>query len=185
MDDEGPALGEVPPAALATDLDGNDVNLAAPGRRRVVLFVSPGCGTCAQVLPGLGAVASAAGHAAYAVSELDVEEARLSFGGPSERDRRSNRLGVSRRDRRADRADASGRDRRSNRAARDHVLSAPEVARAWSVPGTPYAVVLDENAVVRAKGTPNNLEQLEGLVDSARERAGESDPAAFAENAHR
>jgi hypothetical protein len=173
MDDEGPALGEVPPAALATDLEGNDVNLAAPGRRRIVLFVSPGCGTCAQVLPGLDAVASAAGHAAYAVSELDLEEARLSFGGASERDRR------------ADRADLSGRDRRADRAARDRVLSAPEVARAWSVPGTPYAVVLDEYAVVRAKGTPNNLEQLEGLVDSARQRAGESDPAAFAENAHR
>jgi hypothetical protein len=172
MDDEGPPLGEPPPAAFATDPDGNDVNLAAPGHRRVVLFVSPGCGTCGQVLPGLHAVASAAGHAAYAVSELDVDEIRLSFGGG----------GSSRRDRRAERS--SGGDRRAERAA-DRVLSGPEVAGAWSVPGTPYAVVLDENAVVRAKGTTNNLEQLEGLVDSARHRANGGNPEAFAEEAHR
>jgi hypothetical protein len=30
--------------------------------------------------------------------------------------------------------------------------------------------VLDGTGTVRAKGTPNNLEQMEGLVDSARRR---------------
>ena len=42
-----------------------------------------------------------------------------------------------------------------------------EAEEALSVPGTPYVVVLDERGVVRAKGTVNNLEQVEGLVDSA------------------
>jgi methylamine dehydrogenase accessory protein MauD len=152
MDTEGPPLGELPPPALATEPNGDEVDLAAPGQRRVVLFVSPGCGTCAQVLPGLDAVASAGGHAAYAVSELDFDETRISFGG---------------------------------RDARERVLSGPEVARAWGIPGTPFAVVLDENAVVRAKGTPNNLEQLEGLVDSARDRADAGNPAGLAEEANR
>jgi methylamine dehydrogenase accessory protein MauD len=46
----------------------------------------------------------------------------------------------------------------------------PELARAYAVPGTPYAVVLDRMGVVRAKGTVNNLEQLEGLIDTARGR---------------
>jgi hypothetical protein len=46
----------------------------------------------------------------------------------------------------------------------------PDAERMWNVPGTPFAVVMDETGVVRAKGTVNNLEQLEGLVDTAERR---------------
>ena len=45
------------------------------------------------------------------------------------------------------------------------------VAREYAVPGTPYVVILDRSGVVRAKGTVNNLEQVEGLLDTARDRA--------------
>lgn len=54
------------------------------------------------------------------------------------------------------------------------VLHDPEAERAWNVPGTPFAVVLDTAGVVRAKGTVNNLEQIEGLLDTARSRASEA-----------
>jgi methylamine dehydrogenase accessory protein MauD len=47
------------------------------------------------------------------------------------------------------------------------VIHGPEIAEAYGIPGTPYAVVLDRLGVVRAKGTVNNLEQMEGLVDTA------------------
>jgi hypothetical protein len=50
------------------------------------------------------------------------------------------------------------------------VLHAPDLERDWDVPGTPFAVVFDEVGVVRAKGTVNNLEQVEGLLDSAARR---------------
>jgi hypothetical protein len=43
----------------------------------------------------------------------------------------------------------------------------PDVERAFEVPGTPFLLVLDELGIVRAKGTVNNLEQMEGLVDTA------------------
>ncbi|MEP6477233.1 MAG: hypothetical protein ABJC60_08165 [Actinomycetota bacterium] len=46
----------------------------------------------------------------------------------------------------------------------------PDAERMWNVPGTPFAVVMDATGVVRAKGTVNNLEQLEGLVDTAEGR---------------
>lgn len=46
----------------------------------------------------------------------------------------------------------------------------PDAERMWNVPGTPFAVVMDVTGVVRAKGTVNNLEQLEGLVDTAERR---------------
>ena len=55
------------------------------------------------------------------------------------------------------------------------VVSDPGAEEALNVPGTPYALVLDRHGVVRAKGTVNNLEQLEGLVDTAARRVEELD----------
>ncbi len=40
----------------------------------------------------------------------------------------------------------------------------------FEVPGTPFLLVLDELGIVRAKGTVNTLEQVEGLVDTADRR---------------
>jgi methylamine dehydrogenase accessory protein MauD len=45
-----------------------------------------------------------------------------------------------------------------------------ELAGALAVPGTPYAVVVDAEGVVRAKGTVNDLEQIEGLTGTAMSR---------------
>jgi hypothetical protein len=42
--------------------------------------------------------------------------------------------------------------------------------RTLDVPGTPFLLVLDEMGIVRAKGTVNTLEQVEGLVDTADRR---------------
>ena len=50
------------------------------------------------------------------------------------------------------------------------VVSDPEAERAWAVPGVPFVVILDPSGAVRAKGTVNDLEQLEGLVDTAARR---------------
>ena len=57
---------------------------------------------------------------------------------------------------------------------RDRALHDPDAERAWRVPGTPFAVILDPSGVVRAKGTVNNLEQVEGLIDTARAREREA-----------
>jgi len=138
LDEEGPPLGERPPPAQLAYPDGVELRAAEPGVARLLLFVSPGCRLCEQVLPGLPAVAAAAGLEGVAISDHGLGETRAAFG--------DDRHGVP-------------------------VTAGPEVAVAWGVPGTPYAVVVDEGGVVAAKGTPNNLEQLEGLVDSARRRA--------------
>ena len=50
------------------------------------------------------------------------------------------------------------------------VVHDPDAERAFEVPGTPFLLVLDELGIVRAKGTVNNLEQMEGLVDTAERR---------------
>ncbi|MDQ4095524.1 MAG: methylamine dehydrogenase accessory protein MauD [Actinomycetota bacterium] len=54
------------------------------------------------------------------------------------------------------------------------VVPSQKVAQEYRVPGTPYVVILDDMGVVRAKGSVNNLEQMEGLVDTARRRIAES-----------
>jgi len=46
-----------------------------------------------------------------------------------------------------------------------------ELWRELGVPGSPFAVVLDPEGVVRAKGTFNSLGQLEGLLAAAERRA--------------
>jgi hypothetical protein len=50
------------------------------------------------------------------------------------------------------------------------VVFDPGAERAWAVPGVPFVAILDSFGVVRAKGTVNDLEQLEGLVDTAARR---------------
>lgn len=137
VDDEGPALGEAPEAVSAIDLDGRDVVVGGPGEPQLLLFVSPGCPVCRDILPSVPAAARAGRLTPYAISDAGTEDTARSY--------RHDRPGVA-------------------------LIPAPEVARDYGVPGTPYAVVLDVLGVVRAKGTVNTLEQLEGLVDTARSR---------------
>jgi hypothetical protein len=63
------------------------------------------------------------------------------------------------------------------------ILHDPDAERALDVPGTPFLLVLDELGIVRAKGTVNNLEQMEGLVDTAVRRMREGGPGAQAASA--
>jgi len=51
------------------------------------------------------------------------------------------------------------------------VIASRSLPLDYAVPGTPYVVVLDDSGVVRSKGTVNNLEQLEGLIETGITRA--------------
>ena len=135
LDDEGPALGEAPEAADLVTIDGETVTVGGPGEPQLVLFVSPGCPVCREVVPSLPVAARAGGMAARIVADVEderVEHAYWNAAAP--------------------------------------VVRSPSLARTYAVPGTPYAVVFDTVGVVRAKGTVNNLEQIEGLIDTARRR---------------
>ncbi len=119
LDDEGPPLSEALKPEWGLGLDGRRNRIGGPGTGdRLILFVSPTCPICEDVLRSLPAAAHAARIAAQVVSDPDLE-------------------------------------------------------RAWSIPGTPHVVILDGSGVVRAKGTVNDLEQLEGLIDTARRRSSE------------
>ena len=138
IDGEGSALGEAPPAIEMESLQGRTVTIGGPGAAQVLMFVSPGCHICEQVIPSLRAIAGDGAYAPIVVSDADMYETST---GLSIED-----ISVP-------------------------VVPAPGVARDYTIPGTPYLVVLDETGVVRAKGTINNLEQIEGLLDTAHKRA--------------
>lgn len=139
LDQEGPPLGEAPERVDAHDLDGRPVSVGGPGEPELLLFVSPGCPVCREVLPSLPVAARVGGMRPLVVSDADDPRDAVPDGGTT-----------------------------------PPVVLGPHVARAFGVPGTPYAVALDRLGVVRAKGTINNLEQLEGLVDTARRRLEEA-----------
>jgi hypothetical protein len=50
------------------------------------------------------------------------------------------------------------------------IVHDPDAERTFEVPGTPFLLMLDELGIVRAKGTVNTLEQVEGLIDTAERR---------------
>ena len=139
MDEEGPPIGEAPPPMDAETIDGEPVVIGGPGENQMLLFVSPGCMVCKQVLPSIQAVSR--DMSAYVITDVDRQESTLLF--------------------------ANGNGRAS-------VIPGKEICRAYDVPGTPYVIVLDRSGVVQGKGTVNNLEQMEGLIDTARRRIRET-----------
>ena len=138
VDDEGPPLGDAPEPIDVRDPAGRPVTIGGPGSAQLLLFVSPGCPVCREVLPSLPAASRVGGMAPVVVSDGPPAEVPGTAG------------------------------------IRAPVVVSPQTARAYGVPGTPYVVVLDRQGVVRAKGTVNNLEQMEGLVDTARRRIDEA-----------
>jgi methylamine dehydrogenase accessory protein MauD len=140
LDEEGPPLGEAPQPLTATDLDGRSVRIGGPGGGQLVLFVSPDCPICREVLPGVPAAARAGRLEPLVVTDAGEPEAVATY----------TRAGVG-----------------------APVVAGPGMGDRYGVPGTPYAIVLDETGMVRAKGTVNNLEQVEGLVDTALRRVEE------------
>lgn len=143
VDSEGPPIGEAVAPLELTAIDDRNVTIGRRGEASLLLFVSPGCHVCEQVLPSVDAVASAGRLTPYVVTDVDKEETALAFGGGD---------------------------------LRAPVVPGLQAAQRYEVPGTPYVIVLDDYGVVRAKGTVNNLEQVEGLVDAARRRANDNLP---------
>jgi methylamine dehydrogenase accessory protein MauD len=132
VDEEGPPLGEAPEPVDVRSASGETITVGGPGEPQFLLFVSPSCPICREVMPSLPVAARAGAMTPIVISD----DERLSPKVPE---------GVA-------------------------AVGSPPLAEAYRVPGTPFAVLLDGVGMVRAKGIVNNLEQLEGLVDTARRR---------------
>ena len=134
MMDSGPAVGTNAPVLALTDLAGHAINIGAPSpRSTLVFFLSPTCPVCKKLLPIVQSAAVSERRWLTIVLASDGEEA--------EHRRFVQRAGL---------------------AAFPYVLSR-ELGVTYHVGKLPYAVLLDERGIVRAKGLVNSREQLESL----------------------
>lgn len=135
--DAGPKLGEASPRFTVPTLAGEPVEIGGVRERsQLVFFLSPTCPVCKKLLPILKSAAQAER------SWLDVF---LASDGDS-----TQHL-------------AFYRD--AGLAPFPYVLSA-DLGMAYRVSRLPYAVLLDQQGIIRAKGLVNNREQLESLFNA-------------------
>ena len=138
----GPRVGETAPALDVVDWSGAPLTLGGrdPERRGTLLFfVSPSCPVCKTLLPVLERVVR---------SESPGLRVVLASDG--------------RREEHADFVERHGL------AARHYVLST-ELGLVHRVGKLPYAVLLDADGVVRARGLVNTREHLESLFEAQRQ----------------
>src|SRR5437588_9256283 len=76
IDGEGPPLGDAPEPLDVSDLDGRPVAVGGPGAAQLLLFVSPGCPVCHDVMPGVGAAARAGGLTPLLIADGHAADAR-------------------------------------------------------------------------------------------------------------
>ncbi|MES1951219.1 methylamine utilization protein MauD [Salinisphaera sp. S4-8] len=137
MNDSGPKVGEQSPKFALESLNGGTVSIGAPqDKATLVFFVSPTCPICKKLIPILRSIRS---------SEGDWLAVVLASDGDEDKQRRF-----------IDNARLTDFD---------YVLST-ELGLGYRVARLPYAVVLDRQGAVRAKGLVNTREQLESLFNA-------------------
>ena len=135
--DKGPKVGDKSPVFQLTDLAHRPLTFGAErsdGRSQLLMFVSPTCPVCKKLLPIVKSVASSESR------WLDL--IFTSDGEASEQD---------------------GFVRKYQLESFPFVLSS-ELGMTYRVSKLPYAVLIDEEGVVRAKGLVNTREHLESIV---------------------
>jgi methylamine dehydrogenase accessory protein MauD len=135
--DKGPKVGDQSPVFQLLDLAQRPLTIGAErsdGRSQLLMFVSPTCPVCKKLLPIAKSVALA--------ESRWLELVFTSDGEPSEQDEFIARHQLE---------------------SYPFVLSA-EVGMIYRVSKLPYAVLIDDKGVVRAKGLVNTREHLESIV---------------------
>ncbi len=135
MMDGGIDVGDAAPKFELTDIFGRPVAIGgARGRSQMLLFVSPTCPVCKKLL-GL-------------VRDFMADERRhldLVLVGDGERAAQEELV-------------------RRHRLEEVPYVIAPEVGMRFQVGKLPYAVLIDEQGIVRSKGLVNSREHLESLL---------------------
>jgi methylamine dehydrogenase accessory protein MauD len=137
--DKGPKEGEAAPAFDLIDLNRRAVRLGGENpraRSTLLFFLSPTCPVCKKMLPILRSIA------ANEARRLDVVLA--SDGEREEHERFVDK---------------------QNLAIFPYVLS-QDLGMTYRVSKLPYAVLIDEHGVIRAKGLINTREHLESLLEA-------------------
>lgn len=141
----GPNVGTAAPQLAVSDWSGRALTIGGPNADRkstLLVFVSPSCPVCKTMLSILDAV-------------LRSEQEWLRLILASDGARAEHEAFVS----------------TYRLADRVYVLSS-ELGLTYQVPKLPYAVLIDADGVVRAKGLVNTREHVESLFEAMRHRVG-------------
>ncbi len=139
MIDRGPGIGHRPPVFELRDLAGRVVRIggiAADRRSTLVFFLSSNCPVCKQLLSVVRSLAA---------SERDRVDVVLASDG--------------------DAAEYKRFSQEQNLQTLPFVLS-KELGMTYQIGKLPYAVLLDAEGAVRAKGLVNSREHLESLISA-------------------
>ena len=138
---KGLKVGESAPTVVAQDLEDRTLTLGAvrnDGRATLIMFVSPTCPVCKTLLPALKSSQA---------SERDWLDIILASDGETAKQREfvlAHRLGGF-----------------------PYIVSAP-LGIAYQVSRLPFAVLIDAQGVLRARGIVNSREHLESLFEAKR-----------------
>jgi len=141
MTGEGPAVGDPSPVVSTRDLEGRSITIGAAradGMATLLFFLSPTCPVCKTLLPTV-----------LRVGREQPRPLRVVLASDGEVD--EHRAFVE----------------RQHLALVPYVLSA-EVGLAFRVGKLPYAVLIDGDGIVRARGLVNTREHLESLLEAER-----------------
>jgi methylamine dehydrogenase accessory protein MauD len=136
---EGPRVGAAAPRLTVDDWNGRPVSLGGPaadGRATLLLFVSPSCPVCKTVL-----------EIVEALMRREQGRARLLLA--SDGPREEHEVFV----------------REQGLAERGYLLSS-ELGLVYQVGKLPYAVLIDADGILRAKGLVNTREHVESLFEA-------------------
>lgn len=137
----GPAVGAAAPVIRVETLDGAVRVVGEPrpdGRRTLLLFVSPTCPVCKELLPAVRGLRR-------------VERGRVEVVLASDGPREEHEAFV----------------RRERLEGLPYALS-PALGVTYRVGKLPWAVLIDAEGIVRAKGLVNTREHLESLLEAER-----------------
>lgn len=137
MMDGAVEVGDAAPRFAVRDLAGRPVSIGGPrpdGRSQLLLFVSPTCPVCKKLLGIVRPFARSEGR--------QVEVVLVGDGDRAEQERMIRESGL------------------------DGVtyVIAPEIGMRFQVGKLPYAILIDEEGIVRSKGLVNSREHLESLL---------------------
>jgi methylamine dehydrogenase accessory protein MauD len=137
MTDRAYKVGDAAPDLDLTSLSGAPVHVGgrrADGRNQLLLFVSPTCPVCKKLLP-----------VAKSFARRERSEVELTLVGDGERE-------------------AQERFIREQRLEDVPYVVSPQLGMQFQVGKLPYAILIDEEGVIRSKGLVNSREHLESLL---------------------
>lgn len=132
--DKGPQVGDAAPVMELQDLHGRALTVGVAGpRSQLIFFISPTCPVCKKLLPILKSIQGAEGQWVDIVLASDGEM-----------------------------PEHLAFYQKAQLDSFPYVLST-QLGMGFQISKLPYAVLIDENGIVRGKGLVNSREQLESL----------------------